>query len=92
VRRRRKRERACPRASPCVGAGTGAGSSISAANGKYDQNRSPSLVADRNGNLMTLWGVHASGFGGAQEGTFARPYVAGEEPGRGSRREGADPP
>lgn len=47
---------------------------ISTRNGSY-QNRAPSLVADRNGNLMALWGV---GFGGAEEGTFARRYAAGE--------------
>jgi len=60
------------------GSGWGTTETISTASGTYDQNRSPSLVADRNGNLMAVWGVYASGNGGAQEGTFARRYIAGE--------------
>jgi len=56
------------------GSGWNTATTISTRNGSY-QNRAPSLVADRNGNLMALWGV---GFGGAEEGTFARRYAAGE--------------
>ena len=60
------------------GTGWSAAATISEANGAFDNNRSPKLVADRNGNLMALWGVYASGFGGTQEGTFARRSIAGE--------------
>ncbi len=60
------------------GVGWEATTTVSTANGTYFQNRFPSLVADRNGNLMALWGVYKSGSGGAEEGTFARRYVAGE--------------
>ncbi len=60
------------------GAGWEAVTTVSTANGANFQNRLPSLVADRNGNLMALWGVFKSGYGGADEGTFARRYVAGE--------------
>ncbi|WP_281078376.1 Ig-like domain-containing protein [Variovorax paradoxus] len=56
------------------GSGWNTATAISTRNGSY-QNRAPSLVADRNGNLMALWGV---GFGGEEEGTFARRYTAGE--------------
>lgn len=60
------------------GSGWNTVTTISTTNGTYYQNRVPSLVADRNGNLMALWGVYQSGYGGAQEGTFARRYAAGE--------------
>lgn len=60
------------------GTGWGAPLVISAASGTYDRNMLPSVVADRNGNLMAMWSVYASGFGGAQEGTFARRYIGGE--------------
>lgn len=60
------------------GAGWETGSTVITANGNYLQNRIPSLVADRNGNLMVLWSAYKSGNGGADEGTFARRYVAGE--------------
>lgn len=60
------------------GSGWNAVTTVSTTNGTDYNNRAPSLVADRNGNLMALWGVYQSGQGGAQEGTFARRYAAGE--------------
>jgi hypothetical protein len=60
------------------GTGWGAVGTVSTAAGDFDNNRALSVVADRNGNLMAAWGVYASGFGGAQEGSFARRYIAGE--------------
>lgn len=60
------------------GTGWNTAATISEADGAFDNNRSPKLVADRNGNLMALWGVYASGYGGTQEGTFARRHIAGE--------------
>lgn len=60
------------------GSGWNTVTTVSTTNGTYYQNRAPSLVADRNGNLMALWGAYQSGKGGAQEGTFARRYAAGE--------------
>lgn len=59
------------------GTAWGVAAAISDANGSFDQNGWPSLVADRNGNLMALWGVYASGNGDPQEGTFARRFLAG---------------
>jgi hypothetical protein len=58
--------------------GWGAGSTINTSSGTFDQNGWPSIVADRNGNLMAIWGVYGSGLAGAGEGTFARRYAAGE--------------
>ncbi len=59
------------------GSGWSTVTTISTTNGDEFQNRVPSLVADRNGNLMALWAVFR-GTGAAEEGTFARRYVAGE--------------
>lgn len=61
-----------------AGSGWSTATTVSTTHGTYYSNRLPSLVADRNGNLMALWGVYQSGYGGDQEGTFARRYVAGE--------------
>ena len=60
------------------GSGWNTPTTVSTTHGTYYSNRLPSLVADRNGNLMALWGVYQSGYGGEQEGTFSRRYVAGE--------------
>jgi hypothetical protein len=58
------------------GAGWGEPAILSTAGGAIDQNGFPSLVADRNGNLMVIWGVYTSG--GTQQGAFARRFIAGE--------------
>lgn len=60
------------------GSGWSTATTVSTTNGTYWQNRMPSLVADRNGHLMLMWGAYQSGYGGDQEGTFARRYVSGE--------------
>ncbi|QFZ87686.1 hypothetical protein GFK26_20700 [Variovorax paradoxus] len=51
---------------------------VSTTHNAFYSNRVPSLVADRNGNLMALWGGYRSGDGEGEAGTFARRYAAGE--------------
>lgn len=60
------------------GSGWSTVTTVSTVSGTYVNNRSPSLVADRNGNLMALWGAYQSGLGTLQEGTFARRYATGD--------------
>lgn len=62
------------------GTGWGVDTTISTANGEYDWNHAPSLVADRRGHVMAVWSNDASApsQAGPQEGTFAQRYIAGE--------------